>query len=100
MNAAIRRALPLALLATSSLAFASGHLTQHQCSRYPLAQAHGALTSRDVARELSELESVGYRPGIDNYSPDISDARARLMAEAARDCMPAQTATGGTASSG
>jgi hypothetical protein len=100
MNAAIRRALPLALLATSSLAFASGHLTQHQCSRYPLASAHGALTSRDVARELSELESVGYRPGIDNYSPDIGDARARLMAQAAKDCLPTQAAAGNASTSG
>lgn len=94
MNAAIKRVLPLGLLAASSLAFASGHLTPHQCSSYPFTPTHGALTTHDVARELAELESVGYRPGIDNYSPDIGDARARLMAEYAKDCLPSQTAAG------
>jgi hypothetical protein len=52
-------------------------------------------------RELNELESVGYRPGVDNYSPDLSDARARLMAKYNEDCMPpkhATTAAPGTSS--
>jgi hypothetical protein len=88
MKASIRIMLPLALMAGSSLAFASGHLTPQECNSYPFKPAHGALSSADIAREMAELESVGYRPALDNYSPDISDAQNRLNAEYARDCLP------------
>ncbi|WP_042337417.1 DUF4148 domain-containing protein [Paraburkholderia ferrariae] len=100
MNATLRRLLPLVLMAGSSLAFASGHLTREECNSYPFKPAHGPLTQADVAREMAELESVGYRPAIDNYSPDISAARDRLGAEYARDCMPRQHAAGGPSNNG
>lgn len=91
-NAILKRAAPLVLMAASSLACAAGHLTPQQCNSYPFKPAHGALSSDDVARELDELTSVGYRPGTDNYSPDIADARARLNAEYAKDCTGPSTA--------
>jgi hypothetical protein len=43
--------------------------------------------------ELTELESVGYRPSLDNYSLDITQARERLMEKYNTDCKPDQTAT-------
>ena len=88
MKAAAVRMMPLALMAASSLTLASGHLTPQECNSYPFKPAHGALSTADVARELAELESVGYRPGIDNYSLDINDARNRLKAEYAKECLP------------
>ncbi|WP_043286354.1 hypothetical protein [Paraburkholderia oxyphila] len=102
MNAILKRAvplIPLVLMTASSLACAAGHLTPQQCNSYPFKPAHGALSSDDVARELNELASVGYRPSIDNYSPDIADARAKLNAEYVKDCAPgastaSQSATG------
>ncbi|WP_322062826.1 hypothetical protein [Paraburkholderia sp. J63] len=96
MNATFKRSIPLiplVLLTASSLACAAGHLTPQQCNSYPFKPTHGALSSDDVARELNELVSVGYRPGTDNYSPDIADARAKLNAEYAKDCAPGQAAT-------
>jgi hypothetical protein len=100
MNASLKRLLPLALMAGSSFAFASGHLTHEECNSYPFKPTHGALTQADVAREMAELESVGYRPGIDNYSPDISDARARLNAEYVKDCQPGQSSASNPSNSG
>ena len=99
MNAFLKRVVPLALMALNSLACAAGHLTPQQCNSYPFKPAHGALSSDDVARELNELASVGYRPGIDNYSPDIADARAKLNAEYAKDCAPVQPTANQSATS-
>jgi hypothetical protein len=96
MNATLKRTLPLVLMAASSLACAAGHLTPQECNSYPLKPAHGALSSADVAREMKELASVGYHPAIDNYSPDIADARAKLNAEYERDCTPGQSTAGGS----
>ncbi|WP_118180302.1 DUF4148 domain-containing protein [Paraburkholderia phosphatilytica] len=93
MNAALKRCLPALLVAASSAAFASPHLTPRECRSYPFAATHGPVTQDDMTRELTELEAVGYRPAIDNYSPDISDARARLNAEYMRDCTPTHTAS-------
>jgi hypothetical protein len=92
LNAILKRAVALALMTASSLACAAGHLTPQQCNSYPFKPTHGALSSDDVARELNELVSVGYRPGTDNYSPDIADARAKLNAEYVKDCTPGQSA--------
>jgi hypothetical protein len=94
MRTPLRFALPLALLMASAGAVAANRLTPQECNAYPFKPAHGALTQDDVMRELVELESVGYRPSLDNYSLDISDARARLNAKYARDCLPKQSATG------
>lgn len=99
MNATFARLMPVALMTASSLTVASGHLTPQECNSYPLKPAQGVLSRADLARELAELGSVGYRPGLDNYSLDINDARDRLKAEYARDCLPAQS-TAGTPSSG
>jgi len=81
MKAAVVRLIPLALMVVSSFALASRHLTPEECNSYPFKQTQGTPSKADVARELAELESFGYRPAIDNYSPDISDARNRMNAE-------------------
>ncbi|SDH11929.1 DUF4148 domain-containing protein [Paraburkholderia phenazinium] len=94
MKTPLKYALPLGLLMASAGALASGPLTPHQCSSYPFRPTHGEVTHRDLMRELNELESVGYRPALDSYSPDITDARARLMAKYATDCKPDQHAAG------
>ncbi|MDQ7981290.1 DUF4148 domain-containing protein [Paraburkholderia sp. SARCC-3016] len=101
MKAAFLHAVPLALMLASSFAFASQHLTRKECDSYPFKPAHGAPSRADVSRELRELESFGYRPALDNYSPDIGDARNRLNAEYAKDCAPAaNTAARNAATSG
>ena len=100
MNAILKRALPLLLMAASSLAFADSHLTPQECNSYPFKPAHGALSRADIAREMKELASVGYRPALDNYSPDIADARAKLDAEYSKDCMPGQSTASNPGTSG
>ncbi|MFC0401666.1 DUF4148 domain-containing protein [Paraburkholderia rhizosphaerae] len=91
MKSVVLRVMPLALMAASSLTFASMHLTPKECNSYPFKVANGSPTTADVHRELAELESFGYRPALDNYSPDIGEARNRLNAEYAKDCMPPRT---------
>ncbi|RFU48271.1 DUF4148 domain-containing protein [Paraburkholderia sp. DHOC27] len=98
MNIPCKLALPIALMMASACAMASDHLTPHQCNAYPF-KTQGPVTHRDVMRELTELEAVGYRPGVDNYGPDINDARARLAAKYNEDCKPAQHATAAPSSS-
>ncbi|SIO18407.1 DUF4148 domain-containing protein [Paraburkholderia phenazinium] len=93
MKTPLKYALPLGLMMTSACAMASGQLTPHECNSYPFKHTQGEVTHRDMIRELRELESVGYRPSTDNYSLDITDARARLMAKYATDCKPDQNAT-------
>jgi hypothetical protein len=100
MKASVKRLLPLVLMAGSTLAFASAHLTREECNSYPLKPAHGAITSADTSRELAELALVGYRPGIDNYSPDIGDARNRLHALYVKDCLPNQSAASNSSTNG
>jgi uncharacterized protein DUF4148 len=92
MKSAVVRLLPLALIAANSFAFASTHLTAEQCNSYPFKSVNGSPSQADIQRELAELESFGYRPALDNYSPDIGDARNRLNAEYAKDCVPAHAA--------
>jgi hypothetical protein len=77
----------------SACAMASNRLTPHECNAYPFKPAHGEVTHRALMRELTELESVGYRPGIDNYSLDITQARERLIDKYNMDCKPKQVAT-------
>ena len=82
-------ALPIVLATASTCAFASTHLTAHQCNSYPFIKpASGDITRADMNRELAELEAMGYRPSLDNYSLDISQARAQLKAEYRKDCAP------------
>ena len=94
MKTPLKYALPIGLLMASACAMASGRLTPHQCNAYPFKPAHGEVTHRDLMRELNELESVGYRPSTDNYSLDLTDARARLMAKYDSDCQPDHNAAG------
>jgi hypothetical protein len=77
----------------SACAMASNRLTPHECNAYPFKPAHGEVTHRALMRELTELESVGYRPEIDNYSLDITQARERLVDKYNMDCKPKQAAT-------
>ena len=92
MKTPLKYVLPLGLMMASACAMASDRLTPHQCNSYPFKPASGEVTHRDLMRELNELEAVGYRPAIDNYALDITDARARLMAKYATDCKPDQHA--------
>jgi len=93
MKTPLNYALPLGLMMASACAMASGQLTPHECNSYPFKHTQGEVTHRDMMRELRELEAVGYRPAVDNYSLDITDARARLMAKYVTDCKPDQNAT-------
>lgn len=93
MKTPFKLVLPLGLMMASACAMASGRLTPHECNSYPLAATSGHVTHRDLMRELAELESVGYRPSMDNYSLDIADARARLMTKYKEDCKPNQATT-------
>jgi hypothetical protein len=86
MKTSLKVALPFALMMASACAMASDRLTPHQCNSYPFKTMHTQVTHRDLMRELTELEAVGYRPGVDNYALDITDARARLMAKYSTDC--------------
>jgi hypothetical protein len=70
MKTPLKYALPLGLMMASACAMASGQLTPHECNSYPFKHTQG-----------------------DNYSLDITDARARLMAKYATDCKPDQNAT-------
>jgi hypothetical protein len=92
MKTALKYVLPVGLMMASACAMASDRLTPHQCNSYPFNPTNGEVTHRDLMRELTELEAVGYRPSVDNYSLDITDARARLMAKYATDCKPDQHA--------
>ncbi|HEV3425604.1 MAG TPA: hypothetical protein VG105_17850 [Paraburkholderia sp.] len=93
MKISFKFALPLGLMMASACAMAANRLTPHECNAYPFKPTHGELTHRDMMRELTELESVGYRPSLDNYSLDITQARERLMEKYNTDCKPDQTAT-------
>lgn len=90
MKIPLRQAIWLALMMASASAIADP-LTPHQCNVYPFVHAHGPVTHRDLMRELTELEDVGYRPGTDNYSLDITQAREKLNAKYAQDCAPKHT---------
>ena len=92
MKTPLKYVLPLGLMMASACAMASDRLTRNQCNSYPFKPTNGEVTHRDLMRELTELEAVGYRQGVDNYSLDITDARARLMAKYATDCKPDQHA--------
>jgi Domain of unknown function (DUF4148) len=92
--------LAASLMMASTCALASSRLTPKDCNSYPFKATKAALTPADVSRELTELESVGYRPGVDNYSPDIAQARDRLHAKYVRDCMPKQVKLNGPSTSG
>jgi hypothetical protein len=93
MKTPFKFAFPLGLMLASACAMASNRLTPHECNAYPFKSAHGEVTHRALMRELTELESVGYRPGIDNYSLDIAQARERLNDAYNADCKPNQPAT-------
>jgi hypothetical protein len=75
MKTALKYVLPVGLMLASACAMASDRLTPHQCNSYPFKPTNGEVT-----------------PGVDNYSLDITDARARLMAKYATDCKPDQHA--------
>ena len=100
MKISFKRAVPIIVMMTSAYAMASSPLTPTQCNAYPFVQAHGEVTHLDMMRELTELESVGYRPGIDNYSPDITQAREKLKAKYDEDCGPKQPAVSLPSTSG
>jgi hypothetical protein len=93
MKTPLKYALPLGLMMASTCSMASGQLTPDECNSYPFKPAHGDVTHRDLMRELNELESVDYRPAIDNYSLDLTDARARLITKYDTDCKPDLHAT-------
>jgi hypothetical protein len=83
------------LLVASTSALASGPLTPQECNAYPFVQTNGPVTHRDLMRELSLLESVGYHPAAGDdadYPSDIRSAEKRLNAKYLADCRPTQAA--------
>jgi hypothetical protein len=100
MKAPIQFALPLGLMLASACAMASNPLTPDECNAYPFIPAHGEVSHRALMRELTELESVGYRPGLDNYSIDIAQARKLLIDKYNAECKPNQAATSLPATNG
>jgi hypothetical protein len=87
------------LMMASGCAVASSRLTPNDCNSYSFSASKAAVTPVDLSRELTGLESVGYRPGVDNYAPDIAQARDRLH-EYVRDCMPKHAKANGPSTSG
>jgi len=92
--------LAASLMMASACAVASSRLTPNDCNSYPFSASKAAVTPVDMSRELTELESVGYRPGVDNYAPDIAQARDRLHAKYVRDCTPKHAKANGPSTSG
>ncbi|MBN3754749.1 DUF4148 domain-containing protein [Paraburkholderia sp. Tr-20389] len=84
------RMAALTLLASAAVpAFASSHLTPQQCGDYPFAKLNHPVTHTQLMNELSELESVGYKPGNSDpeYPNDLDSAEARLHTKFQRDCV-------------
>src|SRR5260370_32846079 len=79
----------------SASAVAAQKLTPQECNDYPFNPVTGQVTHTQLDRELSELESVGYRPGADDdyYDedgiPDLQQAEKLLRAKYVADCAPA-----------
>jgi len=79
----------LSFAGTSVLAAPS--LTPAQCNDYPFKPLNQEVTHAQLMQELSELESVGYNPGVNDneYPADIQQAEQRLQAKYAHDCVAA-----------
>ncbi|MGV2289814.1 DUF4148 domain-containing protein [Trinickia sp. YCB016] len=95
MNLRLMCLLASSLLFASASALASSPLTPQQCNAYPFVQTTEPVTHKDLIRELSLLESVGYRPATGDdldYPNDIRSAEELLSAKYLADCRPAQTA--------
>jgi hypothetical protein len=90
MNSQLKAALIAALMMISISASATERLSAAQCRSYPFVPVKGELTHRDVMRELSELESVGYEPSANDphYPDDIERAENALHAKFVADCRP------------
>jgi len=96
MDNRLRMVSVVALLVTSVSAMAAGKLTSMQCHSYPFVKTKGEVTHRDLMRELSELESVGYQPGVSDseYPRDVTRAEKLLQAKYAADCAGATQSAG------
>lgn len=101
MKSLIKTVAFVAVAAVPALAFSqqqpqTQYQTQNQVAQ---TQTNGPLTRAQVRQELSKLESVGYRPSMnDQYYPDdIQAAEARLNAEQTSGYGPA---TNGSSQSG
>ncbi|MFP3569648.1 DUF4148 domain-containing protein [Paraburkholderia sp. SIMBA_030] len=83
------------LMMISVSASATEKLSAAECHLYPFAPVKGELTHRDVMRELSELESVGYQPAENDphYPDDITRAEKALHAKFVADCSPTTQAS-------
>jgi hypothetical protein len=93
-------------LVGSASAIAAQKLTPQECNDYPFVPVNGRVTPTQLERELSELESVGYRPGADDdyYDedgiPDLQQAEKLLRAKYVADCAPAGHPTNAQAPGG
>ena len=101
MNSKLKLASIVALMLISASASAMGRLSAAECHAYPFAPVKGEVTHRDLMRELSELESVGYQPARNDqeYPRDITRAEKALHAKFVADC-GATTQTAATQSVG
>ncbi|WP_395064792.1 hypothetical protein [Paraburkholderia silvatlantica] len=86
------------LSAMSAFADVASNLTSCECKSHPFASTSTPLTSRQLQRELQEVEAVGYRPRPSNfaYPADIETAERRLHEEYRRDCVIAVDMGNGT----
>jgi len=57
------------LMTASGCVVASSTLTPNDCNSYPFSASKAAVTAVNISRELTELESVGYRPASTTTHP-------------------------------
>ena len=78
------------MIASASI-MAAPSLTPAQCNDYPFIPLSQEVTHAQLMQELSELESVGYNPGVNDneYPADLQLAEQKLQAKYAHDCVVA-----------
>lgn len=88
MNLKLTAIVSAFLLVSATTALAAPRLTPQQCNDFPFKQPVGEITHAQLIQELSELEAVGYDPGINDvyYPRDLQAAERKLRTEYRHDC--------------
>ena len=82
--------MALCVLLASGVVSAASKLTSVECNDYPFKPLSKPVTHAQLMQELSELESVGYDPSVDDesyYPSDLQLAQARLRLKYRADCL-------------